>query len=60
MAARILFYAQELLSYGNSKGEKLQNSLAFSRQVCGDRVFSNGVKNGTICQQELMVGKMVV
>ena len=53
MAARVLFYAQGLPSYGDSKGAKLKIMakkivLPSLRLVYGYWVFSDTAKNGTI------------
>ena len=53
MAARVLFYAQGSLSYGNSKGTKFKIItkkiiLPSLRLVYGDWVFLDAAINGTI------------
>ena len=50
MAARVLFYAQRLLSYGDSKGAKQKNftKKIVLRLIYGDQGFSNAAKNDII------------
>ena len=64
MAARVLFYAQGLPSYGDSKGSKLKImakkiALPSLRLVYGNWLFGYG-KEWYHFQQELMVSKMLL
>ena len=60
MVARVLFYAQESPSNGNSKGTKLKEDQSYCVSslgvVYGDWVFSHMAKNGTILPGTTVMG----